>query len=532
MSKGIFKVQIPGKLGVLALVLLPLAACADMRPNQAACSTSISGAETIVFDENRTTVHASGHRVGTNILYWIDTKEDWRKFGLGEVLRDAGVKVARFPGGEVGDNYDWERNRLERPDDFPKEAVSEQELQQRLDFRSFLRLAKDAGVEDIYFVANLEGAFMRPGDKEQNVRQYARSAAQWVKAVSEAGYRVKYWEIGNESYLHSTFPLTAREYAAALRVFSKEMKAVDPDIKIGAIGPWSLDGVKSVAFADTLHPDVRDKYRANILRGEAPCKHREKVSCVKEINGRLKHKSEGWWAQLVKEAPGAFDFAVVHRYGFHAGGAKQKLTPQDDIATVKRFLDKELGRDVHFAITEWNVPGEAGSRLGADHAIEVAAQLVGYYRAGIGDTFYWPFRMKATEYFPLVNYGAGNRNAAFESLSLIAHSTNGKTARFPGAPLPRGIEMMTAGDRGEISLVAVNNTGKARNIDWSSVLGKDAAKVSVRQVKVHGGDVKKESMACNGVKLGKGFRIGLPAKSVVVVQVQQQGQGGVNARQR
>ena len=57
-------------------------------------------------------------------------------------------------------------------------------------------------------------------------------------ANKEKGYDVKYWEIGNETYLPGTYyPATAREYAEAFGKYARAMKGVDPSIQIGAVGP-------------------------------------------------------------------------------------------------------------------------------------------------------------------------------------------------------------------------------------------------------------------------------------------------------
>lgn len=51
------------------------------------------------------------------------------------------------------------------------------------------------------------------------------------------GYAVRYWEIGNESFLnHYNGGATAADYAQDLVAFSQAMKDVDPTIKIGANG--------------------------------------------------------------------------------------------------------------------------------------------------------------------------------------------------------------------------------------------------------------------------------------------------------
>ncbi len=68
--------------------------------------------------------------------------------------------------------------------------------------------------------------------------QLLETAKEWVRYANiTKGYNVKYWEIGNESYLqHINGSATALNYARDLIEFSRTMKAVDPTIQIGANG--------------------------------------------------------------------------------------------------------------------------------------------------------------------------------------------------------------------------------------------------------------------------------------------------------
>lgn len=65
-------------------------------------------------------------------------------------------------------------------------------------------------------------------------------AVEWVRYANiEKGYKVKYWEIGNENNIPSEekkISWTPQKYAETVVQFSRAMKAVDPSIKIGANG--------------------------------------------------------------------------------------------------------------------------------------------------------------------------------------------------------------------------------------------------------------------------------------------------------
>lgn len=433
----------------------------EIKTNLAVSGNKFASATSFLFDLSKAVTLHDKSRFGTNILFWVDTKSDWNKWRLSETLSDLGVAVLRFPGGEAADNYDWFRGEVERDDHWPREATTSAEKLDRIDFKTFLLKAKEIGVEDVYFVVNLEGAFFQPGEFEDNVRKYAKSAALWVKAIHDSDLSVKYWEIGNESYLHSTIPLTAKEYAFALQVFSTEMKSQDPDIQIGAVGPWSLDGSNGTAFADRLHPRILNEYRLGLVNGNAPCKKKGKKRCAQRLNGELSYQSLPWWPQIVALAPDAFDFIVLHRYGIDTSrkvGEGRSII--GEISRLKRFLVTVKGQAVPIAMTEWNVPGNSNPKFDeGDHAIEVAAQLLGYYRAGVQDALYWPFRLKGKRY-RLVDSRSSKRYAAFDALKLLAVHSKAQRSLLPASVLPAGVEVFgsTKQNGQELVLSGINNS--------------------------------------------------------------------------
>jgi hypothetical protein len=73
-----------------------------------------------------------------------------------------------------------------------------------------------------------------PGGTAPTYNQLKETAVAWVRY---AAGRVKYWEIGNESYRGSWNGTPTREqYIAGLIDFSRAMKQADPTIQIGANG--------------------------------------------------------------------------------------------------------------------------------------------------------------------------------------------------------------------------------------------------------------------------------------------------------
>lgn len=360
---------------------------------------------------------------GTNNLYWIDDNRAWGNEQFIMQLKSLGIQSLRFPGGEVADNYDWETNRLERHDRFPYEAKTELERKYRIDYKNFLKNARAAHISKIFFVVNLEGAFFRSGNVDDNINLYAEKAARWVKAVRDSGYRVEYWEIGNESYLKSFFMLTAQEYAKALKVFYKKMKAADPTIKIGAIGPHDID---AIALADQMIPSGLASYRSEIWAGNSPCEKGEHKACLKKF-GIEKTRRTIWWDTILGNAADSFDFAVVHRY--------RMLRSKDNdinhsLMELRSYIERAKRKPVELAVTEWNTPNQSYRTLSdSEHALEIAEQVGNYVEGGVNFIMYWPLRL--AKHFSLLSINM-QPTASYHTLALANRYINGEVLSSSG----------------------------------------------------------------------------------------------------
>lgn len=510
---------------MLAVFHASLSLAQPIRTNIPGCGEPLKTTDEFRFNSATSVVSGAKIRLGTNILYWIDTKQDWNEFQLGKLLTDLNIKALRYPGGEVADNYDWSNNEIERDNRFPKEAKTALEKHNRLDYQSFLKKASDIGIKDFYFVANLESAFLRPGNIEENILKYARSAAQWIAAIRKAGYSVKYWEIGNESYLYNTaYPLTAKEYAHALHVFSKEMKGADPNILIGAVGPLKAE---VVGFADRLNSNALNAYRTSFLNGEPLCND-DGNACAKKLNSRKIYKGKAWWPQLMEYAPDAFDFVAVHEYKDYTTPGINKRKATDDIFDLKNFLDNTGVRKLPIAITEWNIlQNENASEFNSnasksDQAIEVAALLLGYYRAGVQDALFWPFRMKGDRFNTLVNPETGMKYPVYETLSLFNYPIDAESF-FSTTPLPDGIEVVESRlgkQSNDTSVIGVNIKGKDFNLNQPVRPAMNVANLTISQLNSKGDKLERLTIECHGIKLGTSFVATLPAKSLIKINFQ------------
>jgi hypothetical protein len=241
----------------------------------------------ITVDTASVVADVSRKPIGININFLLDDDANRTNAiqSLAEALKKAGVRYLRYPGGEKSDAYLWsvppytssvptlarwaageypqnqewpsyDRN-LVQPDGHTFKTAP-------LDFDEFMTICRAIGCVPTVVVCY--DSMYKPaqtGGVAPTRDQLLETAREWVRYANlTKGYKVKYWELGNESYLPQyNGSATAANYARDLIDFSRVMKAVDPTILIGANG----DG-------------------------------------------------DSWWKTVLSAASGAIDFLAVHNY--------------------------------------------------------------------------------------------------------------------------------------------------------------------------------------------------------------------------
>lgn len=240
-------------------------------------------------------------KIGANALYWVETDKIRESPEYVPSIKRLHLQMMRFPGGEVADNYEWRDNSLQNPKRWPYQR-HRYDIIHRMDFNEFIRLQRTIGSEPIV-VVNLEGGFV-----EGDLEKAADLAAEWVYYANIVmGYNVKYWEIGNESYLpQTTYPLRAIEYAEAFNLFASKMKSVDKTIKLGAIGPFRYS---AVSVNDRLSEEQLRK-----LRNYGKDEKRHFLKTLR-LTGKLKRNPQkSWWKIVFRQCRKNIDFIALHKY--------------------------------------------------------------------------------------------------------------------------------------------------------------------------------------------------------------------------
>jgi hypothetical protein len=140
---------------------------------------------------------------------------------VSDLLKSAGVRMLRYPGGSYGDIYHW------RDHTAPGGYVAP-----NTDFDTFMAASRRVGAEPMIIANYGTGT--------------PQEAADWVRYANVTkDYDATYWTIGNENYGNGHYGAeweadnhpdkSPNAYASGVVAFAEAMKAVDPTIKIGAV---------------------------------------------------------------------------------------------------------------------------------------------------------------------------------------------------------------------------------------------------------------------------------------------------------
>ena len=317
----------------------------------------------VVVDAKSPIRRVDARTFGLNTAIWDGVLATPTTVGL---LKEIDIQALRFPGGSLSNEYHWQTNMSEG-----------KTFQWATPFDAFAGTATATHAQ--VFISVNYGT----GTPEE--------AADWVRHSNvEKGYGFKYWEIGNENYGSWEMDLNTRPhdpvtYATRFAEYARQMKAVDPSIKIGAVIQASED-------SDVNYPD-------------------EVVT-----NPRTGTPHSGWSAVMLstfKQLGVTPDFVVYHRYeqapfgendAFLLGAARGWA---GNAASIRQLLNDYLGgraKRVEINSTETNSvyaqPGKQTTSL--VNGLFLADSLGNIMKTEFNSCFWWDLRN---------NQEAGNNNS-------------------------------------------------------------------------------------------------------------------------
>ena len=352
----------------------------------ALCASPLRAQDVIAINVESTLADVSRRPIGINLNFLLDDDgnrpEALKK--LAEGLRAAGVKYLRYPGGEKADGYFWSVPPYttsiptlarwapgEWPDNtewpsYDRALVNPDGFTFRtnpLSFDEFMDVCRQ--IECVPTIVVCYDSIYRPaqpGGFAPSRATVLEAAREWVRYSNVTrGYNVRYWEIGNESWLsHYNGQASASDYARDLIEFSLVMKSVDPGIEIGANG-----------------------------------------------------ESTDWWRTILTGASSAIDFLAVHNYPPYEWGSYSYYQYNDP-----RFLDVvEIARSaiasyapvsdrtrLKIAVTETNAADWSGAWPNVNdtgHALVLFDMFGQHLTAGVEFTQLWNTRWSGWDTAPM-----------------------------------------------------------------------------------------------------------------------------------
>jgi len=215
----------------------------------------------ITVDASRVLNDTRRRQTGINTCFFTDDDKCWFRKPVrpyNDALKELNVKYLRYPGGWKSDVLFWSKPPYNKPDpvlvykgpgfwpgsDTMLVNTDGSWRFDPYDFDEFIETCQEIKAEPLVVVCYNSCRWPAPaGYRKPTLEQIIENAVSWVRYSNiEKGYDVKYWEIGNETWLDYTGAdgVTAKippeVYGADLLKIAIAMKAVDPDIFIGANG--------------------------------------------------------------------------------------------------------------------------------------------------------------------------------------------------------------------------------------------------------------------------------------------------------
>ena len=200
--------------------------------------------EAVVFDTKKLKdgVIDTG-AVGMNLNWCIDSDvERPRKKSNSKRLKEMKCSSLRFPAGGVAGNYLWDTppyggtltpkvgSMSKYPTPWDWCTCTDGTFKKDMDFDEYMSMCSKLNTEPLVVVNSLSHKYSDGPDYET----LKTTAVEWVKYAKSKGYKVAYWQIGNEVDHKPYLDLLPKlEYIDLYIDFAKAMKDADSSIKCG-----------------------------------------------------------------------------------------------------------------------------------------------------------------------------------------------------------------------------------------------------------------------------------------------------------
>ncbi|MBI4559649.1 MAG: alpha-N-arabinofuranosidase [Candidatus Hydrogenedentes bacterium] len=241
-------------------------------------------------------------RIGAVSLMPADNVHGMRADTL-RVLRELDAPIYRWPGGNFVSGYNW-KDGIGDPDQRPPRKNPAWQGVEHNDFGidEFMTFCRELMTEPYIVVNSGQGDATLAAEEVEYVNGAPQTPMGRLRATHghRKPYAVKWWGIGNEMYGDwqlGYMPL--EEYVKKHNQFAQAMRAVDPGVKliaVGATGPWTekmladcadhMDLLSEHFYCGDL-PDLDAHVRQIGDRIRAKCEaHRRYLSTIPALSGK------------------------------------------------------------------------------------------------------------------------------------------------------------------------------------------------------------------------------------------------------
>ncbi len=365
------------KIFLTALILLPFAlTCCKLRrgvkqPDVTANVQDATPAQqadvSVTINTDKVLRTLERNIFGINLNYLLDGGWAGEDADLSQLVNTLRAAILRYPGGEKSDATYFAQPpdflvvapTLIRASEWPRgdatlfDTAKNQFIHRPVDFDQFIQVCRETSAQalivlpyDILYARSHDGAQPPP------LEELLSHARAWVAYTRQKNFPVLAWEIGNESYLASSYngQATAADYAEHLLQFAAAIREVDPEAKIAACGPQDGFGTgnrDSASGAD----------------------------------------AKKWWETVLTRAGHVIDYMSIHSYPVYGWKKFESYNSRDhtllkELASLEAALQKwattaDAAR-IKFLITETNSADWSGDGVttGWNHASSFAHGLV------------------------------------------------------------------------------------------------------------------------------------------------------------
>jgi len=349
---------------------------------------------------------------GTNLLFWVDDDASLQDGEIVRRLKEYKIRMLRYPGGTVADNFHWSTNKLDNVHMFPYE-----EGESQTDFEEFMQICRKTGAVP-GLVVNTETWAVR-GD----IPGGAHEAAEWLRYCRKKGYEVKDWEIGNETYWHPV--MTAAEYADLVNIYADSLKAVDPSVLIGVNGHWDINfvGTRERIRENTYDEVIR--LRRNINSKEDYKRYKDFVDANKILP--VTTGDSKWWPTIVERCGHHVDMIVVHWYFSpeQLGIMSQKLSEVRNL-----FTSRFPGKSFVFNMSEYNTTQPSGIKQ--DEHLYLTEAIGTMLKAKVDIASFWPMRLQNYNKSTLLKYDNQQTSVLYQIYRQLSTNLKGPLVEAVG----------------------------------------------------------------------------------------------------